>query len=490
MRRAFILLPLGITLLGFLVTCSNSSDTESSSSSKGGSSTSSTSATTKTTTTSPSTTTSVSSPSNTSLDSATISTGTGFDGGIGQYCKLPGSRQYLPGGQVNVVPGGSMSEPDLSWITLPPGYCVHWFGNVGNARQMRFAPGGELFVASPTAGTTGGNSSQGQSSIILLPDDDADGYADQNIVFLNQDDLGQPLASTQGLMFANDKFYFQAADKESGMMGTRILEMPYAKGDRKPNGAISELVDITYYYSTTHWPKTIDIATDGTIYVGQGGDQSETCDPTRPFHGGIVKVDGTPGGNPIVKGLRNPISIRCQKDHNACYAVELALDYSAGGGGREKLLPIHEGDDWGFPCCATQGVPYPGISPTPDCSKTAAETGAFIIGETPFAFDFETGKWPAPYTKSVFIPLHGVAGSWQGARVVAIATDPTTGAPLPGSDLNGQATGSLSDFAVGWDDGSHSHGRPATIVFATDGRMFLGNDNDGNIVWIAPLGMN
>ena len=76
---------------------------------------------------------------------------------------------------------------------------------------------------------------------------------------------------------------------------------------------------------------------------------------------------------------------------------------------------------------------------------------------------------------------------WTGARLVAIAMDPTTGMPLPGSDLDGGDTGSLSDFAIGWDDGRRDHGRPAALTFTNDGRMFLGNDNDGTIVWIAPL---
>jgi hypothetical protein len=35
----------------------------------------------------------------------------------------------------------------------------------------------------------------------------------------------------------------------------------------------------------------------------------------------------------------------------------------------------------------------------------------------------------------------------------------------------------------------HDHGRPAPIVFAADGRMFLGDDHDGLIVWIAPTGL-
>ncbi|HZU85520.1 MAG TPA: hypothetical protein VE987_21470, partial [Polyangiaceae bacterium] len=82
-------------------------------------------------------------------------------------------------------------------------------------------------------------------------------------------------------------------------------------------------------------------------------------------------------------------------------------------------------------------------------------------------------------------------GTWVGARVVGIALDPATGLPLPASELAGGAgdPNNMLDFATGWDDGTRTHGRPAPIVFAPDGRMFLGDDQRGLVVWIAPVGL-
>ena|SRR5882724_13217779 len=194
-------------------------------------------------------------------------------------------------------------------------------------------------------------------------------------------------------------------------------------------------------------------------------------------------------GTPVTQGFRNPIAIRCEHGKNLCFATELARDYSAGMDGREKLVPIRAGDDWGYPCCATRDAPFPELTGA-DCSKVAPEAASFLIGDTPFSFDFERGKWPAPYTGSAFVPLHGAAGSWRGARLVAVAMDAATGLPIAGDDLHGGASsGGLQDFATGWDDDMHDHGRPAAVEFAADGRLFLGNDNDGNIVWIAPLAL-
>jgi glucose/arabinose dehydrogenase len=394
------------------------------------------------------------------------------DASIAHPCNLPGSYQHTAAGVV-VVPGG-IASPDLSYLTVPTGFCAHYYGNVGNTRQLRFAPGGELFVASPTMPTTGGGQG-GQSAIVVLPDDDHDGFADATLPFLGT------LPATQGLLFTGGFLYYQDA--------TQIMRVPYATGDRTPSAASQLVADITIYTSAGHWPKTLDVADDGTIYVGNGGDQTETCGPTRLFHGGILKLDGSAGGTPVAKGFRNPIAVRCARGHDQCFAVELGKDYSmAPDFGREKLVPIRQGDDWGYPCCATLNTPFAGVTPVPDCSDVAAENDAFYIGNTPFGLDFEPGLWPAPWTGNAIVALHGAFGTWVGARVVAIAMDPG-GMPVSGSDLDGGDTGGVSDFATGWDEGAMDHGRPAALAFSADGRLFLGNDNDGSIIWIAPLSL-
>jgi glucose/arabinose dehydrogenase len=405
----------------------------------------------------------------------------GWDGSasgmIAHPCDLPGSLQFTPSGKV--VVGGGTVDPHVSFLTLPTGFCVHYFGKVNNARQVRFAPGGELFVASPTGSTTGGGPG-GKAAIIVLPDDNLDGLADAPITFLSG------LPQTQGLLFANGAFYYQD--------NTKIMRVPYVPGDRLPSGVSQTVANITIYADTLHWPKTLDIADDGKIYVGNGGTQGAVCTSTQTFEGGILEIDGSPCGGvspgvPWVSGLRNPIAVRCSRGHNLCFGVELAKDYSAMQAGREKLFVIHQGDDWGFPCCATKNTPYTDVSPTPNCSMVAAESSAFLIGDTPFGLDFEPGQWPAPWKGNVFVTTHGAAGSWSGARVVAIAVDPVTGMPQNGSNLSGTDTGAMVDFLTGWDDGSHSHGRPAAVTFAPDGRLFLTNDNNGDIVWIAPLSL-
>jgi glucose/arabinose dehydrogenase len=408
----------------------------------------------------------------------------------GAFCALPGSVLWTGDcASPHLVPGAPAGTPDLSWLKLPAGFCAHYFGKVGDARQLRFAPGGELFVASPTSATTGGNPTFAVSGIVVLPDDNHDGFADPNITFLTG------LPSIQGLLFANGAFYYQD--------DTTIRSVAYKAGDRQPSATPQAVVTITVPQATEHWPKVMDISMGGKFYITNGGSQAEfptECVSSWPARGSVLSLEDGGTTSVVSMGYRNPIALRCEKKHDVCLATELALDYSAEHGGREKLVPIRQGDNWGYPCCATKDLPYvdsntglpvvfvDGDGGVADCSHIAPETDSFVIGNTPFGLDFETGVWPAPWTDRVFVTLHGAAGSWSGARVVSIALDPTTGLPLPGTELQiDGGSNSLLQFATGWDDGMHAHGRPAPITFAPDGRMFLGDDNNGFVVWIAPI---
>jgi glucose/arabinose dehydrogenase len=407
-------------------------------------------------------------------------TGAFFDGS-GSFCGLPGSIVTTTAG-TTVVPGG-VTVPDVSYVKVPPGFCVHYYANVGNARQLRFAPGGELFVASPTQGTTGGGPG-GLAAIQVVPDDNHDGVGDAQVTFQGS------LPETQGLLFTPGFFYYQD--------GVKIQQVPYASGQRTASGSPTTVMTVVQPQSEIHWTKVMDQSDDGTIYVTNGGDEGDQCISTRPPLGVILKMDGTPNGTVVARGYRNPIALRCHHGFGggACAATELVLDYSTPQGGREKVTPIVEGADWGYPCCATANTPYAGVTYTdstdgqvPDCSGVSPESNAFLVSQTPFGIEFAPQSWPAPYTNGTFVTLHGAFSTWVGARLVAIATDPSTGLPLQSGEDGGASGGNQSDFATGWDDGKKDHGRPAALAFSADGRMFLANDVNGTIVWIAPVGL-
>ncbi|HTB72903.1 MAG TPA: hypothetical protein VK762_06650 [Polyangiaceae bacterium] len=404
----------------------------------------------------------------------------------GSYCALPGSLVGTAQGMA-IVAGGDPSLPDLSWMTVPTGFCLHHFANVPETRELRGAPGGDVFVASPSQATAGG-AAGGRGAMLVLPDDDHDGLADSAITFVPN------LSATQGMTFANGYFYYQD--------GATIRRLPFKSGDRAPSGAAEAVTTITATQSPDHFPKGVDVALDGTVYVTNGSDQGEACLSTRPAVGAVFKVLPDGGNSVVTSGFRNPIALRCEANHNVCLVAELAKDGSGGAGGREKIVVVHQGDNWGFPCCATTNVAYQDMEfqdngqmvQASDCASVTPENVSFEIGHTPFGIDFETGNWPAPWGNRAFVALHGVVGSYTGSRVVAIALDPKTGIPLPSSDLASGASmaPNMMDFVTGWDQGSsfaNDHGRATAVGFAADGRLYIGDDTKGEIVWVAPIGL-
>ena len=410
----------------------------------------------------------------------------------GSYCALPGSLVATAQGMA-IVAGGDPSAPNLSWLTVPPGFCAHHFANIAETRQLRVSPSGDVFASSPSAPTAGSENKTGQGAIVVLPDDDHDGVADSTLTFIGN------LAQTQGLTFAAGYVYFQD--------GTSLKRVAFKSGDRAPSAAIETVTTVSPSEAQqfpVHWPKLVDVAKDGTVYFTNGSDQGESCyspqqTASMPPTGSVFKVAPNGTISLVAKGFRNPIALRCEANANVCLVAELARDGSGASGGREKIVPLRQGDDWGFPCCATKNLPYESeeyqdnghvLAPS-DCASVTPEDVSFEIGHTPFGIDFEAAGWPAPWGARALVALHGVVGSFVGSRVVGIALDPLTGLPLPSSDLDGGASGApnMMDFATGWDDGTLTHGRATAITFGGDGRMYVGDDTRGEIFWVAPVGL-
>jgi len=113
----------------------------------------------------------------------------------------------------------------------------------------------------------------------VLADDERRGISQPQVFVPN-------LPATQGILFANGQFYFQD--------DTKIMKLAYSAGDRAPRAPPVQVADLSKrYQSGVHWPKALDIADDGTIYVANGSDQAEDtsdCSPTRPMRGGIYAI--------------------------------------------------------------------------------------------------------------------------------------------------------------------------------------------------------
>ncbi|HEY2899205.1 MAG TPA: hypothetical protein VGL59_01430 [Polyangia bacterium] len=349
----------------------------------------------------------------------------------------------------------------IAGASLPAGFCARLFAKVAEPRTLALAPNGDIFVGAPSLSTPGG-SSGGLGAIIVLSDDNHDGIAEQQ-KFLDG------VADVHGLAIGGGFLYFTTS--------ADIFRTPYASGQRKETGPRESLHLPAAYNTGGRWTHGLAHSVGGQLITSRGEYGACGSDPG----GEISRVDlsGATGPMTLASAFRNPMYLRCHSADEVCGATELGEDLAIGA--KEKFLLIKPNTNYGYPCCYGQNKPIGSATSGTNCQNITAEEASFTLSETPFGFDWERGLWPAPYRGGIFVALHGSAYSttaWQGARVVWAPTDPTTHAP----------TAAWSDFMGGF--ATENLKRPTDVVFSPDGRMFLADDQGGQVYWIAPLSLS
>lgn len=353
---------------------------------------------------------------------------------------------------------------DIPGIGLPDGFCLRKFSDLPTPRVLAFAPNGDLFVSSPSAPTPGG-APPGLGAVVIFRQSDTSA-APVQYTFASSN----ALASVHGLLVRPDALYYTVVDA--------AYVVPYASGETRMRSVTPvKLVDMSEDSLTTRWTHSLAQGLDGSLYVSRGQFDSLDCPPPNPRTTGVLRIGAghDPKGDIVARGMRDPLFLRCMP-WGRCYAIELSGDGWAGYGGAEKLVELHDGDDYGFPCCIARDTPNPELTTVPDCSKAALALQTFPLHDTPFGFDWErNGTWPGPYAGAFFVGLHGQFGSWHNAGLQWAPTDPAT--HLPTSQTTNFLTGVGHLGAIN---------RVADVMFAPDGRLFFTDDQGGAIYWIAP----
>jgi glucose/arabinose dehydrogenase len=385
-----------------------------------------------------------------------------------KFCELPGT--------------------DATALKVPPEFCVREFTTtpVNEARVLRFAPNGDLFVAAPSMDTPGG-ASDGLGSIVVLPDDDGDGRADSMLTYAGPtprngstctllDADPNSFACVHGLAFTGGYLYFTR--------GNDVRRFPYTAGQRVRPPATSELVAKLGGENIVdvRWTHTLEVTKSGSIYVSRGRTDSSGCSEEEMARGAVfvlhVEANGPLPLTPeiVANGFRNPMYMRCSPSTcGECYAAELTGDNWDGVGGREKLALLEQkGESWGYPCCVARDQAAPTATPDASCAAVGRELVSIPLHDTPFGLDFDRGGFPEPYKHGLFVALHGVRTSFGGTGVVFLKTDPSSMRP----------TGAATLFVDGFGKGSSA--RATDVAFSPDGRLFVADDTSGKIFWVAP----
>ena len=230
-------------------------------------------------------------PSCTPID---IAAGTGK-----KFCELPGT--------------------DSTALKVPPEFCVREFTTtpVVEARVLRFAPNGDLFVAAPSMDTPGG-ATDGPGAIVVLPDDDGDGRADAVLTYAGPtprkgstcallDKDPSSFACVHGLLFTGGYLYFTRSNE--------VRRFPYTPGQRTAPPATSELVAMLggENIEDARWTHTLELTKSGSIYVSRGRTDTSGCSAEQMARGAVfalhVEANGPLPLTPeiVADGFRNPM---------------------------------------------------------------------------------------------------------------------------------------------------------------------------------------
>jgi glucose/arabinose dehydrogenase len=405
-------------------------------------------------------------------------------------------RQDRPGvtrkfGPTDIPPpkaGTDKETPDLnnhprvvdrgaSAPSVPPGFSVTLFASgLQQARELKVAPNGDVFVADSKAGQV----------VVFRPN--GAGVASRQVFATG---LNRPFGIA---------FYPSGTSPEWVYIGEtgRIVRFPYRNGNVKARGNLQVIVpDIP---TTHHWTRDVAVAPGGQTLLyslgsgsNDGGDMAAlTPDQIRAFAAshalgeawgsetGRAEVrEFSPDGKmvrPYVTGIRNCVAMAPQPGTDKVWCVVNERDALGNDTPPEYATALRPGAFYGWPWFYIGGHQDPRWPDArPDLSTKVTEPDVLIQAHTaPLGIAFYTGtQFPADYRGDAFITMHG---SWDrtvrsGYKVVRLKMH------------DGAPTGEVEDFVTGFVVDDHAvWGRPVGVAVGQDGSLLVSEDG-ANTIW-------
>jgi len=328
-------------------------------------------------------------------------------------------------------------------LTVKEGYHIGVFANLEGSlpRVLAFDPGGTLLASIP-----------GRGRIIVLPDRDKNGIADEVKTLLSG--LNRP----HGIAFFEDKIYVAETDKvvrydydqKNFLTGTREVLFSLPGGGR-------------------HFTRTIKVI-DGKLYTSVGS----SCDTCRENDEKLAAmlVSDIDGKNLRVyaKGLRNTVFFTEGPD-GKIWGTDMGRDFLGDNLPPDDINIIEEGKNYGWPYCygdKVRDLKFEGKENLDYCSRTTPPIYAIPAHNAPLGLTFMGG--------SLLVSLHG---SWNSSVPV--------GYKVVTLDVNGRKVMNMQDFVTGFIKGTEVKGRPVDLVIDGEGKLFISDDKAGLVYVVTKI---
>lgn len=363
-------------------------------------------------------------------------------------------------------------------IKLPEGFKLTVFANLStmgdgtstSVRMMTIGPDGHLYVSQTS-----------KDQVVMLPDLNHDGVADDMIVVANH--LNKP----QGLAFVNGELYVANQDG--------VVKLERSNQQWPASNVIPVIKNLP---TGGHTAKTLKLGPDGYLYINVGS-SCNVCDETDPTRATLLRytVDGNPAGALSTlgwhaqsaiwaSGLRNTQGFTWHPQTMEMFATNDGADMRAlskGGAMNDDYPPEHlnlieAGKHYGWPYC--WGVAQTGAGQFADpnvagsesfCKTTQAPAITFPAHSTPIGITFLKGsQFPMEYQSDAIVALHG---SWNRKT--------PSGYELVRVKFKNNLPVSVESFASNWLQGKSAWGRPVDLIVAADGALYVSDDRAGMI---------
>ena len=396
---------------------------------------------------------------------------------------------------------GVVCDSDNGGLTLPTGFCALVVAeNVGRARHLVVRRNGDIYVAVNPA-----RDGSDPGRLIALRDRDGDGRAD--VVRTIARKGGNGLA----LDVSETELYFAQSDT--------VLRYTLSDGRLRPGGAPTTIVS-GLPATGDHKSKTVVLDGDGGFYLNIGS-ATNACQVANriPFSPGVdpcpelveragiwhfattaegqTQADGTR----FATGLRNTNALDLDPRTHELWGVQNGRDQLFENwpdrfteaddqeAPSEEMLPIHNGDDNGWPYCYEDPrLGYKVLAPEYGgdgairgrCAAIPPSAVSFPPHWAPLSIAFYNGyQFPADYRGDAFVATHGArfptGGEGPGYNVMRVRFS------------NGTAV-SREIFADGFAGGAldlpegAAH-RPVGLAQGPDGSLYVTSDQGPGRIW-------
>jgi glucose/arabinose dehydrogenase len=331
-------------------------------------------------------------------------------------------------------------------LNLPAGFQISVFAaGVKQARFMAWSPTGELVLS--LEGTPG--------EVVILPDHNQDGRADQTIVFARN------LRNPHGLAF-RDGYLFIAEENQ-------VVRFAWQGG--QPAHGAPEVVVADLPSGAGHATRTLGFGPDGKLYVSIGS-SCNVCQEKDERRATIMQynADGS-NGRIYARGLRNAVGFVWRPGATELWATNNGRDSLGDDLPPETVNLVRDGDDFGWPYCHNGHIPDPQFSKLGSCNRAKKPAVEMQAHSAPLGLAFYEGAaFPPAFVGDLLVAFHG---SWNrsvptGYKVVRVRFQ------------NGQPTGQVDDFITGWRGADGKvWGRPVDPFVGPDGSLYISDDTLG-----------